>query len=420
MRVFDERVKNEYVDTVRKMCCFVDGFIDAGGDIKKDELLVKALVELIALDNYIDDSQSFYIREDGTTAQKKELVNMKEIPLQSFLLGVFHYAVCNVDNTAGAETFEIWCPSTGGGKRAYTGDIGVNWPVDIKLSYIEFEDDNVADNQAYKSPDDIIVEEVYEESRREEEKSKQQMVFNFNVTGNNNSFIQHVDSITNNYYGRQKKMENKLQPSQPGALQTQTPNTTFNLPGNNNTLVAHTDAVNNTYSVMMVGGALPMPGSPNAANTITLNTDFYNLLVVGNDELNPQDCHCLVRKDRVITESTSKELKAAYATLSDDAISTLKTYPAIIATENHAYGKTDADHYAAYGLIVDVKIQDNGIKVYYQILNWIPQQKINELRFELGIEGCSGTNELNRMHWAVKKINAVEVLREAGISVFSL
>ena len=27
-------------------------------------------------------------------------------------------------------------------------------------------------------------------------------------------------------------MENKLQPSQPGALQAQTPNTTFNLPGN--------------------------------------------------------------------------------------------------------------------------------------------------------------------------------------------
>lgn len=120
-------------------------------------------------------------------------------------------------------------------------------------------------------------------------------------------------------------MENKLQPSQPGVLQTQTPNTTFNLPGNNNTLVAHTDAVNNTYSVMMVGGAPPRPGSPSAAHTITLNTDFYNLLVVGDDELNPQYCHCLVRKDRAITESTSKELKAAYATLSDDAISVLKT-----------------------------------------------------------------------------------------------
>ena len=84
LRVFDERVKNEYVDTLRKMCRFVDDFIDAGGDIKKDELLVKALVELISLDNCIDDSQSFYIKEDGTTAQKKELINMKEIPLQSF------------------------------------------------------------------------------------------------------------------------------------------------------------------------------------------------------------------------------------------------------------------------------------------------------------------------------------------------
>ena len=93
----------------------------------------------------------------------------------------------------------------GGSKRAYTGDIGVNWPVDIKLSYIEPKDDDVADNKADKKSDDIIVEEVYEESRQGEAKSKQQMVFNFNVTGNNNSFIQHVDSITNNYYGGQKK-----------------------------------------------------------------------------------------------------------------------------------------------------------------------------------------------------------------------
>ena len=137
--------------------------------------------------------------------QKKDIVAMKEISLQPFLLGVFHYAVCNVDNTVGAKTFDVWCPSSGGGKRAYTGDIGDNWPVDIKLSYVEPKDDGVADNKADKSPDDIIVEEVYEEPRQEEAKSKQQMVFNFNVTGNNNSFIQHVDSITNNYYGGQKK-----------------------------------------------------------------------------------------------------------------------------------------------------------------------------------------------------------------------
>jgi len=50
-------------------------------------------------------------------------------------------------------------------------------------------------------------------------------------------------------------------------------------------------------------------------HTITLNTDFYHLLVAGDYELNPQYCHCLVRKDRAITESTSKELKEAYSAL---------------------------------------------------------------------------------------------------------
>lgn len=205
LRVFDERVKNEYVDTLRKMCRFVEDFIDAGGDIKKDELLVKALVELISLDNCIDDSQSFYIKEDGTTAQKKELINMKEIPLQSFLLGVFHYSVCSVDNVVGAETFDSWCPSAGGAKRTYKGDIGADWPVDIKLRYIQLEDCDTAENDANGSPEDVIVEADCEDPYQNKEKSKQQMVFNFNVTGNNNSFIQHVDSITNNYYGGQKK-----------------------------------------------------------------------------------------------------------------------------------------------------------------------------------------------------------------------
>lgn len=205
LRAFDERVTKEYANTLRKMCSFVENFIDVGGDIKKDELLVKALVELISLDNCIDDNQSFYINEDGTVVHKKELIKMREIPLQSFLLGVFHYAVCVVENTVGAETFDKWCPSRGGAKRTYTGDIGIGWPVDIKLSYIKIKDDDVFDNQTDKSPNDIIIEDVYEESCLDEEKSKQHMVFNFNVTGNNNSFIQHVDSITNNYYGGQKK-----------------------------------------------------------------------------------------------------------------------------------------------------------------------------------------------------------------------
>ena len=91
-----------------------------------------------------------------------------------------------------------------------------------------------------------------------------------------------------------------------------------------------------------------------------------------------------------------------------------------IATENHSYVKTDEAHYAHYGIIADIKVQDNGIKIYYEFLNSIPQQKLNELLFELGLQGNSNFNELNRMHWAIKRINMVEVLRENGIQVFSM
>lgn len=60
-----------------------------------------------------------------------------------------------------------------------------------------------------------------------------------------------------------------------------------------------------------------------------------------------------------------------------------------IATENHSYGKNDEAHYAHYGIITDIKVQDNRIKIYYQFLNSIPQQKLNKLLFELGLRGNS-------------------------------
>ncbi|MDY5576622.1 MAG: hypothetical protein SPF70_03975, partial [Lachnospiraceae bacterium] len=149
------------------------------------------------------------------------------------------------------------------------------------------------------------------------------------------------------------------------------------------------------------------------------NLDYYNLIIVAGDELDGTG-HVMVDKDRAITESTSEELKKLYAALTPEAIEIIKTFPAIIATENHDYGKTDDNHYADYGIITDVKVQDNGIKVYYQLLNKIPQQKLNELLFELGIQGNSNFNELNRMHWAIKRINMVEVLGENGIPLFRM
>ncbi len=73
-----------------------------------------------------------------------------------------------------------------------------------------------------------------------------------------------------------------------------------------------------------------------------------------------------------------------------------------------------------YGYIKDIKMQDNGIKVYFQILNQIPQQALIALAYELNIGKPYSLTELSRTHWAIKRINLVEVLEKAGYRVFKL
>lgn len=214
-------------------------------------------------------------------------------------------------------------------------------------------------------------------------------------------------------------MENKSQLNKPVVLRQNNAPTEINLPGDNNTLIAHADNVKNEYRPTILI-ANPMPGmQQSSVMSVALNLDYYNLIVVAGDILDGT-YHVMVDKERAITESTSDELKKQYAALTPEAIAEIKTFPTIIATENHGYGKTDDEHCAHYGIITDIKVQDNGIKIYYQFLNQIPQERLNALLLELGLQGNANFNELNRMHWSIKKINLVEVLRENGIQVFSM
>lgn len=180
--------------------------------------------------------------------------------------------------------------------------------------------------------------------------------------------------------------------------------------GDNNNFVARAEKVENNVTIM-----LSNPRSRRGENStrISLNTDCYHLFVVsGEDFLEP---YFLVPKDRALTESTNDELKRKYATLRPEAIKELKRYPAIFADKNHLFGKTNDEQNAYLGIITDVKIQDNGIKIYYRIFTAIPQRILNEQGFEFGICGAKSFNELNRTHWALKQINLKEALQKTGI-----
>jgi hypothetical protein len=122
---FDSRVTTEYPRALSMMSDFVAGFIDSGTSTRKDERLVKALLEIIEADHSIDDTQVFYIGDSGQGITKATLRSMNNFCLQSFLLGVWHFIIANRnDNKAGKATFDLLCPPRDGAERKYEGKLG--------------------------------------------------------------------------------------------------------------------------------------------------------------------------------------------------------------------------------------------------------------------------------------------------------
>lgn len=210
-------------------------------------------------------------------------------------------------------------------------------------------------------------------------------------------------------------MSKNLLPTPSKNLHAETRPAVFSQTGDKNTQIAHANSVNQVYNIIVPGMAYPAGRTINTS--VSLNLDCYNLFVIGEEDF--QGEHFIVPKERALTESMSDEAKEQFSALSADAISQIRTFPSLFASENHQYGRTDDTHMAYFGLVTNVKIQDNGIKIYFYKLSVIPQQILNEIAFKLALGRAASFNELNRTHWAIKKVNVIEELRAAGISVLA-
>lgn len=138
-KAFDDRVKGNYAEALKAMCDFVKNFIWVKGSDKQDVNLVKALLDLIERDDSINNSQVFYIMPDGKPVAKQRIdqIDGEDVCLESFLLGVWHYAIMRREgNTIGKATMNEWCPSKGGAPREYEGHMGENLSRNIRLTYL--------------------------------------------------------------------------------------------------------------------------------------------------------------------------------------------------------------------------------------------------------------------------------------------
>ena len=189
--------------------------------------------------------------------------------------------------------------------------------------------------------------------------------------------------------------------------------------GDNNTQIAYVQNFDGT-SVTNVIVTGQQPGGSSAPTRGVLNRDYYNLFIMGGETFTAfSGGHFIVQKDRALTENVSPDIEKAVNSLHTGAIEFIKTLPTIFASENTRYGRSDDVQQAYFGMVTDVRVQDNGIKIYYQTLNAISQKKLNEIMRELAIDGRPTFNELDRTHWTIKRVNLVEELRDAGITVYA-
>lgn len=147
-----------------------------------------------------------------------------------------------------------------------------------------------------------------------------------------------------------------------------------------------------------------------------VDREYYNLFVLGTEEFDKG--YFKIPRTRALCEYMTEETKQLFSVMTVPVMERIKTLPSLFMQENQQYGAAGVDQQAIYGFVSDIKIYDDSIKIYFTGYRVdIPQQRLNELNEELAISAHKAYSELNRTHWAIKRVDLITELSEAGIQV---
>lgn len=137
-----------------------------------------------------------------------------------------------------------------------------------------------------------------------------------------------------------------------------------------------------------------------------LSSEYFNL-IIGYDPFEKD--HILIDSTRALTEYISDDVKEQFAGWTPEKKAELKKLPAIISQERDG---TD-EQQAVFAFIRDIRIQDNGIMVYFQRYYPIPFSFLKDSLSELAMYPF----ELTRTHWTIKRVNLLQVMQDAGVRI---
>lgn len=137
--------------------------------------------------------------------------------------------------------------------------------------------------------------------------------------------------------------------------------------------------------------------------------DLYNLFISGDENAWESNAK-IFDLDRCLREYTEKDIFEKFGKLDRTDINEIKKLPCIFAYEDFC-GKD-----ASIGYLTDVIVRQAGVKITFKKVKEISLETLHKLQFELDLKNW----ELNRTHWAIKKVNLYKELQRVGIDFYSI
>lgn len=192
----------------------------------------------------------------------------------------------------------------------------------------------------------------------------------------------------------------------------------FTQTGDNGTQIGHADTVKLNVNMNIEAGTLS-PDGKIVRTSNSLSREYYNLFVIGAGiQFDSLEGAFLMMSQRAL-EYTDKDIRDRLLYLTEENREEIKSFPSLFLAENEEYGKAGDTQVAYLGRVLEIRPHSNkNIKVKYRFQKDIPQQRLNELLDELGLGGAKCSNELNRTHWAVKRVDLLDELTSARIDLF--
>lgn len=353
---FKARFFDDYYELLKEMKELVEVFIETNTSAKKDEYLVKALIETIIQDDGISINQEFYI---GKSITKEELIQIESVNLPKFLLSIWFFVLTEIkDNKIGQETFERWCPKQGGAKREYKGTIGETSRLQITII------DNTSEVTDKKVP---AIKKPLSRTKTSYEIITENMMTIGKVMAE--TFGDTLDAIAANMQ--------KASTTQIPELSSEDLNSILN----------------------------------------GFSRDYYQLIVTTDTIFNVKFLD--IPLERALASSTTPhEIRERCSSLTKEGKAELVTFPAIICQENTDYnGKTDANQLAIFAQVTKIKKGEKEVRLYYRPIAFFHQTKLNEYSIDYGLSTSSTLATLNTTQWTVRALDLFEAFMDTEVNV---